>query len=242
MNYAWNWGIFWDLAVEGRPHYVLLLQGLLWTVVTASCAWVLALTVGSVVGVLRTLPFRGARLAGTVYVELFRNIPLLMQMFIWFFVLPELVPEDLGNALKHLDNGPFLAAVCAIGFFMAARVAEQVRAGIQALPRGQLMAGTALGFTRMQTYRHVLLPVAYRVILPPLTSDFMATIKNTSVAMTVGLLELTGRARAMQEFTFQVFEAFTAAALTYLVLNLTITAFMRWLEKRLAIPGLIVVR
>ena len=242
MQYAWNWHVFWEMAVEGKPHYVLLLQGMFWTIVTAACAWVLALALGSLIGVLRTLPSRAARALGTCYVELFRNIPLLMQVFIWFFVLPELLPERMGNALKHLDEGPFLAAVLAIGFFMAARVAEQVRAGIQSLPRGQAMAGTALGFNRFQTYRYVLLPVAYRVILPPLTSDFMATIKNTSVAMTIGLLELTGRARAMQEFTFQVFEAFTAAALAYLLLNLTITAFMRWLEKRLAIPGLIVVR
>ncbi|MES3000299.1 MAG: amino acid ABC transporter permease [Pseudomonadota bacterium] len=242
MNYTWNWKVFWDIAVEGRPHYVLLLQGLGWTVVTAMCAWLLALLLGSVVGVLRTLPSRAARVVGTCYVDLFRNIPLLMQVFIWFFVLPELVPEGLGRTLKQMDQGPFVAAVLAIGFFMAARVAEQVRAGIQALPRGQDMAGTALGFSRFQTYRYVLLPVAYRIILPPLTSDFMATIKNTSVAMTVGLLELTGRARAMQEFTFQVFEAFTAAALAYLILNLTVTAFMRWLEMRLAIPGLIVVR
>jgi glutamate/aspartate transport system permease protein len=242
MQYTWNWNIFWDLAVEGKPHYVLLLQGMLWTIVTAACAWLLALAIGSVVGVLRTLPSRAARAVGTCYVEFFRNIPLLMQVFIWFFVLPELVPERIGASLKQLDNGPFLAAVLAIGFFMAARVAEQVRSGIQALPRNQAVAGTALGLTRAQTYRYVLLPVAYRIILPPLTSDFMATVKNTSVAMTIGLLELTGRARAMQEFTFQVFEAFTAAALAYLLLNLTVTAFMRWLEVRLAIPGLIVVR
>lgn len=242
MNYAWNWHIFWELSLEGRPHYVLLLNGLLWTVSTALCAWTLALGLGSVVGVLRTLPWRGARVLGTCWVELFRNVPLLMQVFIWFFVLPELLPARAGNTLKHLDHGPFLAAVCAIGFFMSARVAEQVRAGVQALPRGQGMAATALGLTRWQGYRHVLLPVAYRMVLPPLTSDFMATIKNTSVAMTVGLLELTGRARAMQEFTFQVFEAFTAAALIYLALNLGITLLMRWLERRLAIPGFIAVR
>jgi glutamate/aspartate transport system permease protein len=242
MNYAWNWHVFWELSLEGRPHYVLLLNGLLWTVTTALCAWVLALVLGSAVGVLRTLPQRAARVAGTCWVELFRTVPLLMQVFIWFFVLPELLPERAGHALKQMDNGPFLAAVCAIGFFMSARVAEQVRAGVQALPRGQAMAATALGLTRWQGYRHVLLPVAYRMVLPPLTSDFMATIKNTSVAMTVGLLELTGRARAMQEFTFQVFEAFTAAALIYLALNLGITVFMRWLEKRLAIPGFISVR
>ncbi len=240
MNYSWNWGVFWDIGLEGRPHYALLLDGLVWTITTAASAWIVALLLGSVVGIARTLPNRFVRLLGTSYVELFRNIPLLMQLFLWYFVLPEVVPKALGDWLKNMDNGPFFMAVCAIGFFMSARVAEQVRAGLQALPRGQNMAGTALGLTRFQTYRYVLLPVAYRLILPPLTSDFMNTIKNTSIAMTIGLLELTGRARAMQEFTFQVFEAFTAAAIIYLVLNLVITAFMRWLERRTAIPGFIV--
>lgn len=241
MNYSWNWNVFWELSLEGKPHYVLLLDGLMWTVTTAVCSWMLALALGSIVGIMRTVPSRALRFMGASYVELFRNVPLLMQMFLWFFVLPELLPSTLGTELKQMDNSPFYTAVCAIGFFMSARVAEQIRAGIQALPPGQLMAGTALGMTRLQTYRYVLLPVAYRIVLPPLTSDFMATIKNTSIAMTIGLMELTGRARAMQEYTFQVFEAFTAAAVIYLILNLAVTCFMRWLERRLAVPGFIVV-
>jgi len=242
MNYSWNWGIFWDSSMEGSPYYVLLLDGLTWTITTALCSWCLALLVGSVVGTMRTVPNRILQFIGTCYVEIFRNVPLLMQMFLWYFVLPEVVPAALGRTLKQMDNGAFYMAVCAIGFFMGARVAEQVRAGIQALPRGQIMAGMALGLTRSQTYRCVLLPVAYRVILPSLTSDFMATIKNTSLAMTIGLLELTNQARAMQEFTFQYFESFTVAAIIYLVLNLGITFLMRRLERRLMVPGLIVVR
>jgi glutamate/aspartate transport system permease protein len=101
------------------------------------------------------------------------------------------------------------------------------------------MAGTALGLTTAQTYRYVLLPMAFRIILPPLTSEFLNTIKNTSVALTIGLLELTARARAMQEFSFQVFEAFTAATLIYLALNLVVTAGMRLLERKVAVPGYI---
>jgi glutamate/aspartate transport system permease protein len=240
MNYNWNWGIFFEPSPEGVGTYLdMLLSGLRWTVVTALMAWILALVLGTVVGVLRTLPGRGVQLAAAAYVELFRNIPLLVQLFLWFFVLPELVPRAAGLWLKQLPNAPFWTAVFGIGFYMSARVAEQVRAGIGALPRGQRMAGTALGLTTAQVYRYVLLPMAFRIILPPLTSEFLNTIKNTSVALTIGLLELTARARAMQEFSFQVFEAFTAATILYLLINAVVVVAMRFLESRVAVPGYI---
>jgi glutamate/aspartate transport system permease protein len=119
------------------------------------------------------------------------------------------------------------------------RVAEQVRAGIQSLPRGQLMAATALGLTLPQSYRHVLLPMGFRIILPPLTSEFLNIIKNSSVALTIGLLELTGRARAMQEFSFKVFEAFAAATVIYMITNLVVVLLMRMLERKVRVPGFI---
>jgi glutamate/aspartate transport system permease protein len=186
---------------------------------------------------MRTLPSRAANAVGAAYVELFRNVPLLVQMFLWYFVLPELLPAGLGTAVKQLPDAPFYTAVLCLGFFTASRVAEQVRAGIQSLPRGQRMAGTAMGFTTVQTYRYVLLPNAYRIILPPLTSEFLNNLKNTSVALTIGLLELTARARSMQEFSFQVFEAFTAATILYLLLNLVVIAGATLLERTVAVPG-----
>ncbi len=238
MNYNWNWGIFFEASPEGNGTYAdMLLSGLMWTIVTALCAWVIAFAIGSVVGVLRTLPSRAAQAVGNAYVELFRNIPLLVQMFLWYFVLPETLPESWGTWLKQLPNAPFYTAVVCLGFFTASRVAEQVRAGIQALPRGQRMAGTALGLTTAQTYRYVLLPNAYRIILPPLTSEFLNNLKNTSVALTIGLLELTARARAMQEFSFQVFEAFTAATVIYIVINLLVVTVAGVIERRVAVPG-----
>jgi glutamate/aspartate transport system permease protein len=129
--------------------------------------------------------------------------------------------------------------VVCLGIYTSVRVAEQVRAGIQSLPRGQRMAGIALGLTLPQTYRFVLLPMAFRIILPPLTSEFLNVIKNSSVALTIGLLELTGRARAMQEFTFKVFEAFAAATVIYLITNMVVVLLMRVLERRVRVPGLI---
>ena len=218
-----------------------LLVGLLWTLATALAAWVIALAVGSVVGTLRTTPIKWVVRLGNAYVEVFRNIPLIVQMFLWFFVVPELLPKALGDAIKQVPPpwGSYIPAVLCLGIFTSVRVAEQVRAGITSLPRGQGMAGTAMGLTRAQTYRHVLLPQAFRIVLPPLTSEFMNIIKNSSVALTIGLLELTGRARAMQEFSFRVFEAFATATAIYLLTNLVVVVVMRALERRVRVPGLL---
>jgi glutamate/aspartate transport system permease protein len=240
VNYHWNWRIFWEPAPNGTGTYLdMLLSGLLLTVETAILAWIIALAFGSVVGVLRTLPSKTASWAGFAYVEFFRNMPLLVQLFLWFFVLPELLPHAWGLWLKQIPNAPFYTAAVGIGLFMSARVAEQLRAGIGSLPRGQRLAATALGLTTVQTYRYVLLPMAFRIIMPPLTSEFLNTIKNTSVAITIGLIELTGEARSMQEFSFQVFEAFTAATVLYLLVNVVVVIGMRLLERSLAVPGYI---
>jgi glutamate/aspartate transport system permease protein len=240
VNYHWNWRVFWEPAPDGTGTYLdMLLSGLLVTIEVAICAWIIALAVGSVVGVLRTLPSKTASRIGFAYVEFFRNMPLLVQLFLWFFVLPELLPSAWGLWLKQLRNAPFDTAAIGIGLFMSARVAEQLRAGIGSLPRGQKLAATALGLTTAQTYRYVLLPIAFRIIMPPLTSEFLNTVKNTSVAITISLIELTGAARSMQEFSFQVFEAFTAATLLYLLINVVVVIAMRLIERGLAIPGYI---
>ncbi|SDH35242.1 amino acid ABC transporter permease [Propionivibrio dicarboxylicus] len=238
MKYNWNWGIFWELSPDATGTYLAtLFQGLRWTIATGLSAWLMALVLGSLIGTLRTVRNPTVVRLGDAYVELFRNMPILVQMFLWFFVVPELLPTGLGTWVKQLPNSSFWTAVFALGFFTSARVAEQVKAGIRAQPRGQTMAATALGMTTAQTYRHVLLPMAFRLILPPLTSEFMNVMKNSAVALTIGLMELTARARAMQEFSFQVFEAFTAATLLYLALNLAIVLFMRRLERFVAVPG-----
>jgi glutamate/aspartate transport system permease protein len=238
VNYNWNWKIFWEQTPEGTGTYFsTLMNGLEVTILAALCAWAVAFIVGSLVGIARTLPSPLAVMLGNAYIEMFRNIPLLVQLFIWFFVLPELLPQGIGTWLKQLRNGPFDATVLGIGLYMSSRVAGQITAGINSLPKGQRMAGTAIGLTTTQTYRYILLPLAYRIIFPPLTSEFLNTIKNTAAALTIGLVELTARAHAMQEFSFQVFEAFTAATVIYLLLSGGVTFAMRYVEKRLAIPG-----
>src|SRR6476661_2200968 len=240
MNYNWNWRIFWQLSPDGQGTYFhSLIVGLGWTLATALAAWVMALVLGSVLGVLRTTPSKWAVRLGNAYVELFRNIPLLVQMFLWYFVLPELVPSAIGDWLKQSTNASFYNAVICLGLYTSARVAEQVKAGILSLRTGQRMAGLAMGLTLPQTYRYVLLPMAFRIILPPLTSEFLNIIKNSSVALTIGLIELTAAARSMAEFSFQVFEAFTGATLIYIIINIVVVNGMRVLERRLAVPGFI---
>lgn len=242
MNYNWSWSVFLDMSPDGVHTFLeTLLIGVGWTLALSLIAWVFSLLLGSCLGVMRTASSRALNFAGAAYVEVFRNIPLLVQMFLWYFVLPELLPHAWGVAIKQMPQpwGQFLPAVLCLGFYGSSRVAEQVRAGIQSLPRGQLQAGIAQGLTEAQVYRYIILPQAYRIVLPPLTSEFMGTIKYSSVALTIGLLELTGQARSMQEFSFHIFEAFSAATAVYLILNGVVVLGMRMLERRVAIPGLI---
>jgi glutamate/aspartate transport system permease protein len=242
VNYNWHWKVLLETEPGGTGTYLhYLIVGLGWTLVTALAAWVIALTIGAFIGTVRTTPLKWAVRLGNLYVEIFRNVPLIVQMFLWFFVVPELLPQQLGDWIKQMPPpwGSYVPAVLCLGIFTSVRVAEQVRAGINSLPRGQRMAGTAMGLTQFQAYRYVILPQALRIILPPLTSEFMNVIKNSSVALTIGLLELTGRARAMQEFSFRVFEAFTAATVIYLLTNLVVVLLMRMLEKKVRVPGLI---
>ena len=241
MNYHWNWGVFFQETPEGGTFYwEILLSGLGWTLAVSVVAWLIAMIAGSLIGTLRTTQNRWLTAIGHCWVELFRNIPLLVQMFLWYFVIPEFVPP-LKRWMVSTEPvyAQFISAVLCLGLFTSARIAEQVRAGIQSLPRGQRLAGMALGLTPVQTYRHVLLPEAFRIIIPPLTSETMNLIKNSSIALTIGLAELTFRARELGEYTFSFFEAFTAATLVYIIISMSANRVMAAVERRVAVPGLI---
>ena len=247
-----DWKVFLEQAPSGGMTYLgWLASGTLWTLLVSIFAWIIAFSLGSVLGVMRTTPLKVPYAIATAYVEVFRNVPLLVQMFLWYFVMPELVPESVGTYLKQdLPNlvelpfaqfsmWEFTAAVLCLGLYTASRVAEQVRAGILSLPRGQTNAGLAMGFTLAQVYRFVLVPMAFRIIIPPMTSEFLTIFKNSSTALTIGVIELTAQSRQISEYTFKTFEAFTAATLIYIVITLTVIYSMRWLEGRLAVPGYI---
>jgi glutamate/aspartate transport system permease protein len=227
-----DWSFFLRDTGGGETYLHWMMTAWGWTLAVAVLALVVALLVGSLMGILRTTPSKALVSIGNAWTELFRNIPLLVQIFLWYHVIPSIF-----LSLRAIPS--FMLVVFAIGFFTSARISEQVRAGIQSLPRGQRYAGLAMGLTLPQTYRYVLLPMAFRIILPPISSDFLNIIKNSSVALTIGLIELTAAARSMSEFSFQVFEAFTGATLIYIVVNVVVVAGMRWLERRVAVPGFI---
>lgn len=233
--------IFLEQVPDGDGSWwQLLASGLGWTLTTAFFAWVIAFVLGSLVGVARTTDKRWLVRIGNAYVELFRNIPLIVQFFLWYFVVPGLVPAAKQWVIT-LDptQHQFVTAVVCLGFFTSSRIAEQVRSGIESLPRGQRHAGHALGLTQMQTYRFVLLPMAYRIVIPPLTSELMNLIKNTAVAYSIGLVELFFRTREMAETTFRYFEVFAAATVIYIVIAMSANRVMALIERRVAVPGYI---
>ncbi len=243
MAYHWNWGVFLNPVSTGEPTNYLgwIISGFEVTIALSMCAAVIALLVGTLMGVLRTVPNKFLSGFATGYVALFRNIPLIVQFFIWVWVVPELLPPGLGMAVKHMPPVifAFIASVVCLGLFTAARVCEQVRSGLQALPRGQRAAALALGLTLPQAYRHVLLPTAMRIIVPPLTSEFLNIFKNSAVASTIGLFELSAQARQLVDYTAQAYESFIAVTAAYFLINIVIMSFMRWVEHKARLPGYI---
>jgi len=225
---------------EGIAWWQNLASGLGWTLSTAFLAWIIAFTLGSIVGVVRTTDRRWLVSIGNAYVELFRNIPLIVQFFVWYFVVPNVIPAVKAWIIAaDPTEFQFATSIVCLGLFTSARIAEQVRSGIQSLSHGQRNAGYAIGLTQAQTYRYVLLPMAYRIIIPPLTSEVMNLIKNTAVAYSIGLVELFFRTREMAEMTFRYFEAFAAATLIYMVIAFAANRVMAVIEKRVAVPGYI---
>jgi glutamate/aspartate transport system permease protein len=198
----------------------------------ALLALVVAMSVGSLMGILRTAPSKALVFIGNAWTELFRNIPLLVQVFLWYYVIPELVPP-----LKQVPS--LVLVVFALGFFTSARVAEQVKAGIQALPKGQRHAGLAMGLTLPQTYRYVLLPMAFRIVIPPLTSEAMNIVKNSSVAFVISVSELTMFALQAGEETSRNIEIYLAVTALYFVSAFIINRIALFIENRVQVPGMI---
>lgn len=227
-------GCFGTGGAKGTQTYLdWLLQAWGQTVLVSALSLVLALVIGAIIGTIRTLPDSPVLTRiGNWWVELFRNIPLLVQIFLWYHVVPALIPA--------FADVPKLALVVAgLGLFTSARIAEQVRAGIQALPKGQRYAGMALGFTTPQYYRYVLLPMAFRIIVPPLTSEAMNIFKNSSVAFAVSITELTFYAQQVGEETAHGIEVYLAVTVLYIISAFAINRIMAFIEKRVRVPGFV---
>lgn len=240
-NYFWDWSIFLEPVSTGEPTTYLgwLLAGLYNTVVLALSASIIAFGIGVVMGALRTTPYRRLAALGTLYVAIFRNIPVIVQLFAWYFVFPEIVPTSIGNWFKQLPSFTQMmtSSIVCLGLYMGARVCELIRSGIETLPKGQRSAALALGFTLPQAYRYILLPVALRVAIPPLTSELINVFKNSAIASTIGLLELSAQAQQLVDYTAHPYESFAAATAIYITINLIVIAIMRQVEVSTRLPG-----
>ncbi len=233
MNYQFKWSVLWS----GQSG-VWLLQGLITTVEISALAWVLAAALGILSGALRTVPWKPARALATFYVEFFRNVPLLVWMFFWYFGVPPLLPRAVQDWIFN-HGAEFWAGTFALGVYHGARMSEVIRSGIQAIPRTQFEASVAMGLTTFQAYRLVIVPIALRLIVPPATSESLNLLKNSSVALTISVAELTFQTRQIETYTAKAIEALTAGTVIYLVLCVGIAAIMARVERRFAIPGLI---
>jgi len=241
---TWDWQVFCKDTIDGEvrascfgsggdiTYLDWMLSAWGWTLSVALLALVVALVFGSLMGIFRTTPSKALVALGNAWTELFRNIPLLVQVFLWYHVLPALIPP-----LKQVPS--FLLVVFALGFFTSARIAEQVRAGIQSLPKGQRYAGLAMGFTLPQTYRYVLLPIAFRIVIPPLTSESMNIIKNSSVAFAVSIAELTMFAMQAQEETSKGVEIYLGVTGLYFISAFAVNRIALFIEHRVAVPGMV---
>jgi glutamate/aspartate transport system permease protein len=239
MHYNWQWNVFLQTASGNQTYLDWLLSGMWTTIEIGVLAWILAFCFGSVLGVMRTLPNRFVRTVATVYVELARGVPLIVQLFLWYYLAPDFLPATCRTWLfaQPPATTAFVTATIGLGFFTAARVCEQVRAGINALPRGQLNAALAMGFKLSQAYRYILLPIAYRIIVAPMTSEMLSIFKNSSIAATVGVMELFARARQLNDYTAHGYESFIAVIGCYLAINAAVITLMSLVERRARLPG-----
>jgi glutamate/aspartate transport system permease protein len=234
LAYQFQWSVLWT-----SPYLEWLAQGILTTLKLSVLGWILAATLGALVGAARTVPSRFWRGVGAAYVEFFRNVPLLVWMFFSYFGVPQILPLGAQDWLNR-HGGELLAAVAALGIYHGARLAEVVRAGLQSIPATQLEAALSTGLTLGQAYRLVLVPIAFRLIVPPLTNESLNLLKNSSLALTISVTETTFMTRQIESYTAKGFEALAAGTLLYLGLCLGVSAVMGQVERRVAIPGLIV--
>ncbi len=229
-----SWGFDWAIVTSGQ-YFEWLMAGLRTTLELAGVSIGLALVLGLVIAVLRLSPLRPLRAVASTYLEFIRNTPLLIQIFFWYFGAYTILPAGWNDWLNQ-GNFEFAAAVIALTLYTAAFIAEDIRSGVLSIPREQMEAARASGFSYLRAMRYVILPQAIRHTVPPLIGQFLNLTKNSSLAMTIGVAELTYQARQVESYTFKGFEAFTAATLIYLALSLLITLLVTLYARRMRVP------
>ena len=214
----------------------LLVKGLVLTLELTVASWLLAMVLGTVLATLRMSGRRSAKAVVSAFVAYHRNVPMLVQIMMWYFALPSLLSDEMQMWINQF-NGEFLYSVIAIGLCMAAYVSEDIRSGLRAIPHGQFEASRALGLSYIGSMRFVILPQAMRIAVPPLINHTVLLFKNTSLAMAIGVAELTYATRQLENYTFRTFEAYLIASLGYLALSLALMGAGALLSRHYKIPG-----
>ena len=234
LAYKFDWSVLWR-----EPYGEWMLQGIWLTLQLGFLAWIIALSLGVFLGTMRAAPWKLLRLVSTIYVEVFRNVPFLVQLFFWFYAGPMIFGKTLQFKINAISGLNYYSAVVGLGLYTASRVAEHVRAGFASIGQGQYQAVLSTGMTQWQMYWHVMIPHALRLVIPPLTTEFLTIFKNSSVAMTIGVAETTFMSYKIDSETFHGLEATTGAMFVYLVLGMAVVKTMSYFEKKFRIRGLV---
>ena len=237
FGYKFDWSVLYSVNETYGEHFgFALLSGLWMTIKISLVSSVLALTLGTVFGLGRLSSFGPMRWLSTFYVEFFRNTPLLVQLFFWYFAFPQALPEGAREFVFSRDF-EFWSATLGLSVYTGSFMAEVIRAGLQSIPKGLLEAAYSSGLNYLQVLVKIILPIAFRQIIPPLGSEFLNNMKNSSLAMVVGVAELTWQSQQIESLTFRGFEATTGATILYLSLSLIIATVLNAINSKLRLDG-----
>jgi polar amino acid transport system permease protein len=230
LKYQFDWAI----VLSGK-YFEWLVSGVKVTIQLSAISIALSFLLGLVIAVMRMSRVRPVRWFALGYLEFFRNTPLLVQIFFWYFGSYKILPQSVNDWLVS-TNFEFAAAVIALTIYTSAFIAEDIRSGVLSIPKEQMEAARSSGFSYIRSMRYIILPQAVRITVPPLINQFLNVVKNSSLAMTIGVAELTYQARQVESYTFKGFEAFTAATVVYLAMSIIITIAVTWYSKTVLSP------
>ncbi|GGF46941.1 ABC transporter permease [Aliidongia dinghuensis] len=224
--------IFDPAAVLTGKYLSWFIWGTVTTIGLTAAAWILGMVTGILLTLVRMIPLRPLEWLVALYVEYHRNVPLLVQIFVWYFGIPQLLPRPLSIWVNR-HHSEFLLAMIALGLAMAAYITEDLRSGIRSIPKTQYEAARSIGFNYLQSMSWIILPQAVRIVIPPLINQTLLLFKNTSLAMAVGVAELTYNTREVDSYTFKTFEAFAVATVIYLAISFVIMGVGRITDRKL---------
>lgn len=230
LNYQFDWAI-----ITSGQYFEWIVSGVKITLQLSVVSIALSFILGLLIAVMRMSQIRPILWLSHAYLEFFRNTPLLVQIFFWYFGSYKILPTAVNDWMNTM-NFEFAAAVIALTVYTSAFIAEDIRSGVRSIPKEQMEAARSSGFSYLKSMYYIILPQAVRLTIPPLINQFLNLTKNSSLAMTIGVAEVTYQARQIESYTFKGFEAFTAATLVYLGLSLIITWLVTLYSKYVLNP------